>query len=343
LAILTQQGRDIRLSEKRFEGYKHFANKLWNAGRFILMNLDEDLLTKLPYSAPPRVEDLWILTLLNETAQRVNDALSEYKFSNACQALYDFVWSEFCDWYIEKCKLRLYAKVEEETPPEEKERIERERITAQSFLLMTFDRILKLLHPFMPYITEELYMNLPTAVKESVSLEEFPQYNPQEVYPQAKERIERLKEIITSIRALRSDLRIEPARKIKLYYRAEDSKGLVEEFKEYILSLAKVEELVEVQERPPATIAGFSKDFEFYIPVEFGAKVEELIQSYKRKLQEVEKTLDNLSARLKSPNFLEKAPPEEVEKTKQSVEGLTQEQERLSKLIKLLEEVMVEL
>jgi len=117
----------------------------------------------------------------------------------------------------------------------------------------------------------------------------------------------------------------------------------VEKFKEYILSLAKVEELVEVQERPPATIAGFSKDFEFYIPVEFGAKVEELIQSYKRKLQEVEKTLDNLSARLKSPNFLEKAPPEEVEKTKQSVEELTQEQERLSKLIKLLEEVMVEL
>jgi valyl-tRNA synthetase len=343
LAILTQQGRDIRLSEKRFEGYKHFANKLWNAGRFILMNLDEDLLTKLPYSAPPRVEDLWILTLLNETAQRVNDALSEYKFSNACQALYDFVWSEFCDWYIEMCKLRLYAKVEENAPPEEKERIERERITAQSFLLMTFDRILKLLHPFMPYITEELYLNLPTAVKDSISLEEFPQYNPQEVYPQAKEKIERLKEIITSIRALRSDLRIEPAKKIKLYYRAEDSKGLAEEFKEYILSLAKVEELVEVQERPPATIGGFSKDFEFYIPVEFGAKVEELIQSYKRKLQEVEKTLDNLSARLKSPNFLEKAPPEEVEKTKQSVEELTQEQERLRKLIKLLEEVMVEL
>ncbi len=343
LAILTQQGRDIRLSEKRFEGYKHFANKLWNAGRFILMNLDEDLLAKLPYSAPPRMEDLWILTLLNETTQKVNTALSQYEFSVASQALYEFVWSEFCDWYIEMCKLRLYAKAEQDSSQEERERIERERTTVQSFLLMTFDRILKLLHPFMPYITEELYLNLPTAVKESISLESFPQYNPHEVYLQAKEKIERLKEIITSIRALRSDLRIEPARKIRLYYKAEGSKGLVEEFKAHILSLAKVEELVEVKERPTATVAGFSRDFEFYIPVEYGAKVEELLQSYKRRLQETEKTLSSLSARLESPRFLEKAPAEEVEKTKQSVEELKQEREKLSNLIRLLEEVMVEL
>ncbi|MFN3814009.1 MAG: class I tRNA ligase family protein, partial [Aquificaceae bacterium] len=160
LSILAQQGRDIKLSEKRFEGYKHFANKLWNAGRFILLNLDDDLLQSLPYGAPPRTEDLWILTKLNKTVRRVNDALSKYEFSDACHAIYEFVWSEFCDWYLEMSKLRLYAKPKEEG---EEERTKQERITVQATLLSVFDRILKLLHPFMPYITEELWKMLPTS------------------------------------------------------------------------------------------------------------------------------------------------------------------------------------
>ena len=337
LAILTQQGRDVRLSEKRFEGYKHFANKLWNAGRFILLNLDEDILSKMPYMAPPRWEDLWILTLLNETTQKVNKALEEYEFSLACQSLYEFVWSEFCDWYIEMSKLRLYAKAQSE---EEKDRIEKESITAQAFLLMVFDRILKLLHPFMPFITEELYHHLPTSNKESLSLESYPTYNPQEVYPEAKEKVERLKQIITSIRSLRSDLRIEPSKKIKLFYRANQSLELVKAFEDYIKALAKVEELVEVSDRPSGCIAGFSKDFEFFIPVEGNVNVQELLQSYSKKLSEVEKTLDTFQKRLENPQFLEKAPEEEVEKVKQAVQELSQEKEKIKSLIELLEEVM---
>ncbi|WP_448583350.1 class I tRNA ligase family protein [Thermocrinis sp.] len=337
LAILTQQGRDIRLSEKRFEGYKHFANKLWNAGRFILLNLDEDLLSKMPYMAPPRWEDLWILTLLNETIQKVNKALEEYEFSLACQSLYDFVWSEFCDWYIEMSKLRLYAKAQSE---EEKEKVEKERITAQAFLLMVFDRILKLLHPFIPFITEELYHHLPSSTKESISLESYPEYNPQEVYPEAKEKLERLKQIITSIRALRSDLRIEPSKKIKLFYRADQSAELVRMFEDYIKVLAKVEELIEVSDRPSGCIAGFSKDFEFFIPVEGNINVQELLQSYSRKLSEVEKSLDTFQRRLENRQFLEKAPEEELEKVRKAVQELSQERDKIKSLIELLEEVM---
>ncbi|WP_448587324.1 class I tRNA ligase family protein [Thermocrinis sp.] len=337
LAILTQQGRDVRLSEKRFEGYKHFANKLWNAGRFILLNLDDDLLSKMPYGAPPRWEDLWILTLLNETTQKVNKALSEYEFSVACQSLYEFIWSEFCDWYIEMSKLRLYAKPESE---EDKERVEKERITAQSFLLLVFDRILKLLHPFMPFITEELYSHLPTSTKESISIESYPQFNPQEVYPEAKEKIERLKEIITAIRSLRSDLRIEPSRRIRLYYRARQSMELVKTFEDYIKSLAKVEELVEVSEKPTGTVAGFSKDFEFFVPIEGNVNTSELINSYTRRLSEVEKSLESFQKRLENPNFLAKAPEEELEKVRQAVQELSQEKEKLRGLIDMLKEVV---
>ncbi len=340
LAILTQQGRDIRLSEKRFEGYKHFANKLWNAGRFILMNLEPDLLTKLPYCAQPRAEDLWIITKLNKTIQKVNKALSEYEFSESARELYEFIWSEFCDWYIEFSKLRLYSKPDESLPEEERkaqeEAINRERITVQATLLNVFEKTLRLLHPFMPFITEELWLELPTAHKESISIIEYPQHNTLEVYEEAESKVERLKEVISAIRSLRSDLRIEPSRKIRLYYRAGESKGLVEEFMPHILSLARLENLEEVQTAPPNCLAGFSKDFEFYLPVEEGVKVQELINSYSRRLSEVEKSLQNLQQKLGNENFLKRAPEEEVSKAKEALEDLQRERQKVETLLSLL-------
>ncbi len=340
LAILTQQGRDIRLSEKRFEGYKHFANKLWNAGRFILMNLDEDLLSNLPYGAPPSPEDLWITTLLNETVQKVNKALEEYEFSQACQTIYDFIWSEFCDWYIEMTKHRLYAKVDESLPEEQRQeeerRIKAERITAQSTLLYVFEKTLRLLHPFMPYITEELWLSLPTAHRESVSLTEYPQHNPQEVYPEAKHKVERLKSIISAIRSLRSDLRIEPSKKIKLYYRGEEE--LLRELSHHVMSLAKVSELERVEQRPPNTVAGFSGDFEFFIPISEGVDLEELISSYQRRHKEVLSELEKFGKKLSNEGFLKKAPPEEVQKAQAIHRELSQEKEKIENILKVLEE-----
>ncbi|MEJ5339193.1 MAG: valine--tRNA ligase [Aquificaceae bacterium] len=344
LAILTQQGRDIRLSEKRFEGYKHFANKLWNAGRFILMNLQPDLLSSLPYFAPPRPEDLWIITRLNKTAEKVNRALSEYEFSEAARELYEFVWSEFCDWYIEFSKLRLYAKPDENLPEEERraqdERIRAEKITVQATLLTVFEKTLRLLHPFMPFITEDLWQNLPVAHRESISLTDYPQFNPKEVYEEAEKKVERIKEIVSSIRSLRSDLRIEPSRKVKLYYRAGESRQLVHEFLPHILSLARLESLEEVVEEPSNCVAGFSKDFEFYLPVEEGIKVEELISSYSKRLSEIEKSLQSLQQKLSNENFLKRAPEEEVQKARENLAELMQEREKVENLLALLKRVV---
>ena len=344
LAILTQQGRDIRLSEKRFEGYKHFANKLWNAGRFILMNLEPDLLTKLPYCAPPRGEDLWIITKLNRTIEKVNKALSEYEFSEASRELYEFIWSEFCDWYIEFSKLRLYAKADESLPEEERkaqeEAINREKITVQATLLNVFEKTLRLLHPFMPFITEELWLELPTAHKESISLTEYPQHNPSEIYEEAEKKVERLKEIISAIRSLRSDLRIEPSRKIRLYYKAGESKELVKEFMPHILSLARLESLEEVQTEPPNCVADFSRDFEFYLPVEEGVKVQELINSYSKRLSEIEKSLQSFQQKLSNENFLRRAPEEEINKAKEALEELQEEKQKVEGLLSLLKRLV---
>ncbi|MCS6957084.1 MAG: valine--tRNA ligase [Aquificaceae bacterium] len=340
LAILTQQGRDIRLSEKRFEGYKHFANKLWNAGRFIILNLDEDLLSKLPYGAPPKAEDLWIITKLNKTTKKVNHALAHYEFSEAAKELYEFIWSEFCDWYIEFSKLRLYAKPEEGISEEERkaqeESINADRITVQATLLMVFERVLRLLHPFMPYITEELWEEIPTGHKESISITPYPQFNPQEVYEDAEAQIERLKEIISAIRSLRSDLKIEPSRKVRLYYRAKESREIADRFKAHIISLARLESLEEVEEKPNNTIASFSKDFEFYLPVEGSIRLEELIQSYSRRLSEVEKSIQSLEQRLSNENYISRAPEEEVQRTKDSLKELQQEREKVRVLLQML-------
>jgi len=341
LAILTQQGRDIRLSEKRFEGYKHFANKIWNAGRFILLNLDEDLLTNLPYAAPPRPEDLWITTRLNQTAEAVNRHLLRYEFSEAAKELYEFVWSELCDWYIEFSKIRLYAKVDHSLPEEEREaqeqRLRAERITAQANLLYLFEKTLRLLHPFMPYITEELWLKLPTAHKESISLTQYPQY--EEVHTESFQKVERLKEVISTIRSLRSDLRIEPSRRIRLYYKANESRKVFEEFKEHIQSLARIEALVEVEERPPHCVASFTRDAELFLPVEEGIKVEELLESYGRRLLEVERSMHGFVARLSNENFLKRAPEEEINRTREAVRELEEEKRRIEKLLSLLKEV----
>ncbi|MCS7307081.1 MAG: valine--tRNA ligase [Aquificaceae bacterium] len=340
LAILTQQGRDIRLSEKRFEGYKHFANKLWNAGRFILMNLQDDLLPNLPYAAAPRKEDLWIITRLNKTAEKVNKAISEYDFSRSARELYEFVWSEFCDWYIEFSKLRLYAKPDESLPEEEKKAMEAlinaERITVQATLLSVFEKTLRLLHPFMPFITEKLWQELPVAHKESISFAEYPQFNEQEFYEEAEESVERIKQVISSIRALRSDLRIEPSKKIKLFYRANESKSLVEEFKPHILNLARLESLEYTPEAPPRCVAGFSGDFEFFLPVEEGIKVNELISSYSKRLQEVEKQLKSNEEKLKNEHFLKRAPEEEVQRVREEWQVLKEEKTKVQTLLETL-------
>ncbi|MCX8164293.1 MAG: valine--tRNA ligase [Aquificaceae bacterium] len=337
LAVLTQQGRDIKLSEKRFEGYKHFANKLWNAGRFILLNLDSDLLSNLPYSAPPRAEDLWITTKLNKTARVVNEALSEYDFSEAARELYEFVWSELCDWYIEFSKLRLYAKPEENLTEEERrvqeEKIRAERITVQAMLLGVFEKTLRLLHPFMPFITEKLWQELPTAHGRSISLVQYPHFNEQEVYEEAERRVERLKEIIGAIRSLRSDLRIEPSKKIRLFYKARESLKLVEEFMPHILSLARLESLQEVFVLPERAVAGFSEDFEFFVPLEEGIRLEELISSYSRRLQELEKQLTSLEEKLSNENFLRRAPEEEVDRARIMLEELKREKLKVEELL----------
>jgi len=341
LAILTVQGRDIKLSKKRFEGYKHFANKIWNATRFVLMNTPDDFATMLPYMAPLKPEDRWIMTLLNETAEKVNRALEAYDFSRASQAIYDFFWSDFCDWYIEFSKERIYRKPPEgegEEAQEEQARIISEKTTALYTLNYVLEKALRILHPFMPYITEELWHRLPASDGESISLKDFPEKKQEEIFPEDREKIDRLREIIGAIRSLRSDLQIEPSRKLKAFYRSESesSRAVIEDFKAHILNLAKLEEFSEVPERPENTLATFSGDVEIYLSVEGHVDVEKLTESYERKKEKLLAELERVNKKLSNEGFVRKAPPEVVEKEKRIKKELEESLHKVDRILGVL-------
>ena len=337
LAILTVQGRDIKLAEEKFEGYKHFANKIWNAARYVLMNVPEDFLARIPYMAPLRPEDKWIITRLNETAEEVNQALSEYNYSKAAHSIYEFFWSDYCDWYIEFTKERIYKKAPEDNE-ELKEKIESEKTTALYTLLYVLEKALRILHPFMPFITEELWHKLPNAEGESISLQEYPEKKEDEIYEEDKKKIERLKEIISTIRSLRSDLQIKPNQYIRASYKAgeEFSKKVIGEFKNHILNLAKLESFEEVKERPENTVATFSRDTEIYIYTEGQVDVEKLIETYEKKKEKLTKELERVNKKLSNENFLKKAPIEVVEKERRIKEELENDLRKIEEILKVL-------
>ncbi|AAC07375.1 valine--tRNA ligase [Aquifex aeolicus] len=337
LAILTVQGRDIKLAEEKFEGYKHFANKIWNAARYVLMNTPEDFIARIPYMAPLKPEDKWIITKLNETAEEVNKALENYQYSQAAHAIYEFFWSDYCDWYIEFTKERIYKKAPEDNE-EEKAKVENERTTALYTLHYVLEKALRILHPFMPYITEELWHKLPNAEGESISLAEFPQKNEDEIYEEDKQKVERLKEIISAIRAIRSDLQIKPSEKIKASFKTESefSRRVIQEFKNHILNLAKLESFEEVSQRPQNTVATFSKDTEIYVHIEGHVDLDKLIQSYEKKREKLLKELERVNKKLSNENFLKKAPVEVVEKEKQIKEELENDLKKVEEILKVL-------
>ncbi len=339
LAILTVQGRDIRLSEKRFEGYKHFANKIWNASRYILMNTPDDFLSRIPYMAQMRPEDRWILTRLNETAEAVNKALENYDFSKAAHAIYEFFWSDFCDWYIEMTKERVYRKAPEENE-EERTRVEAERTTALYTLHYVLEKALRILHPFMPFITEEIWHRLPSADGETISLKEFPEKRQDEMFPEDAGKIERLREIVTAVRSLRSDLQIEPSKRLKAYYRTErrETKTLVEELKHHILNLARLEAFEEVSGKPEGTVSTFSGDLEIFLSVEGEVDIGRLKETYRRRREKVLSELERVNRKLSNENFLKKAPQEVVEKERRIKEELEEELMKIDRVLSILED-----
>ncbi len=337
LAALAAQGRDIRLSEKRIEGYKHFANKIWNASKYVITNIENFLESGGHLSSDIRslnlsLEDKWILTSLQETIKNAEKAINEYRYNDYASVLYDFFWHQYCDWYLEFTKERIYKGSEED------------KQTAISVLAYVLDQSMRLLHPMMPFITEEIWQKLPIKDKDYLPVASYPSYNIDLVFEREKSLIEDFKELIISIRTARADFGIEPSRKLNIYIKPVD-KEFEEALKTLIPAikhLAKVEN-IEIStdiERPSNTVVAVSKKAEVYIDIQGAIDLEREIQRQEKILKDIEKSISISEKKLSNENFIKKAPEHVVEKEKKLYEELKEKAAKVKRILDSLKEAL---
>ncbi len=351
LAIYAAQGRDIKLDIKRIEGYRAFLNKVWNATRFALMNLED-------YEAPAyetyvsawgeesvrpmKFEDLsladrWILARLDDTVERVTQALEEFRFNEVAQALYQFTWREFCDWYIELVKPTLYDESDDNAP---------RRQATQGTLLYVLETILRLMHPVCPYVTEEIWQALPKGedAPESVMITDWPLARPQLEMEVERGQMETLIEVISAIRGIRGETNVNPGAVIEeVLLCAEDPAKIaaLEVGTPYIQRLAKVEAVrlvgSEEFEGLKAAAAAVTDGVELRIPLAGLIDVEEERSRILKELERVAEDIAFVSKKLSNQNFVDRAPAEIVEKERSKLTAYEDEQQTLQESLKELE------
>ncbi len=296
LATGNAPGNDMRYYPERVESSRNFANKVWNAARFILMNLKEE---DLSFStAGLRPEDEWILTRYNDVVRDVTENLDKFEIGLALQKVYDFIWDLFCDWYIELVKPRLYAGGEESA-------------MAQRVLLFVFSGALKMLHPFMPFITEEIWQALPTAEEACVTAR-FPVYDPALRFSESAGRMEHVMETIKAIRNRRAEMNVPHSRKASLYIETAHPEWF-EGAALFYQKLAGAEQVLINSKIPEGTVQLVCDGASLYIPFAELIDLESELRRLNKELEKARGELARVEGKLKNQGFISKAPAALVE------------------------------
>ncbi len=316
LASLAVPGMDISLSEERMAGYRAFANKIWNAARFVLMNIQGQELSI--NEAELTLADRWIRSRLRKIIQEINSALEQYKFYEAADKIYHFTWHEFCDWYLELSKPSLREG----------------RNTTRAVLAQTLELTLRLLHPFMPFITEEVYGHLPGAQK-SIALGPFPVAEALPADETAESLVALLQELVTEIRSIRSEHRLPPSLKINAWIRAADemtAARLAElmPYIEFLSGLTKLELKTGFATGVPC-LKGAGATWEVAIPAAGVVDLEVEKERLEKEIRRVEEEIAKLQNRLDNNSFIEKAPAKVIEETKANLRELQARRDKLTK------------
>lgn len=331
LCAFAAMGRDIKLSTERIGGYRNFVNKLWNASRFALMNLDDfdpqqaDLSS---YELSPA--DQWILDRFAKTATEVNQALAGYKFNDVASLLYSFTWHEFCDWYVELSKDDLYG--DDSTA----------RKRAQAVIYTVLDGLLRLLHPLLPFVTEEIWQALPGERPcASIMQAEYPTAGVVPVDSATVARMDLLMDVIRAIRNIRGELDLPPGKRIRVVLdcKSPESVLAIETGQAYIKSLARVDSLefgvgIEHPAQASTQVAG---NVEVLIPLADLVNVEEESARLEKEIQKVEKDVVFFAKKLSNEKFVANAPPQVLEKDRSK---LAAAEEKLSILRQGLEKIL---
>jgi valyl-tRNA synthetase len=338
---LAQVGTtDTRWNEKQVESYRNFANKIWNAARFCLMNSEGATITPGLLEAKPdlSLHDRWILSQLNKTSRDVQRALGDYQFHEAVQALYHFFWDDFCDWYIELTKADVTAEADSAN-----------RTEARSRLLTVLEQALRLLHPFMPYITEELWLQLPGVNKEllhpayhnaepTIMLTAYPELRPELINEKSEGEMRAVIDVISRVRNIRSEMNIKPGERVQLLISApeESLRTVFANNKNQISRLARASEISinEKLDAPRASArAVLVGGAELAIPLEglidFAQEQQRLIKEKEKLASEATK----LEAQLANPQFAERAPREKVDEARARIADIAQRTSQLEQTI----------
>jgi valyl-tRNA synthetase len=313
LAAQAAPGTDIAFNPSRTEGYRAFANKIWNAARFMFMNMGQSSVVSLQPSAktgiagfePAGLEDRWILSRFNRVAQEMNEAIQSYRFDNACHTIYQFFWGEFCDWYLELIKPRLNS--------EDKKTVAR----ACANLVALFEAALRLLHPIMPFITEEIWHALydQKPPLKSIALAPYPQAETGQMDDAAETEMAILQDLIVSVRNLRAELKVEPRLNVPIQVHTQDGvRQIFEENRAAVERLANVEEMAFVGQSL-AKEAGARSTARFDVRVLYEKKIDVAAERERldKELARIEKQIESAERQLGNEQFLAKAPPKVVE------------------------------
>jgi valyl-tRNA synthetase len=327
LTSLTIQGNFICLSEERIKGFRNFTNKIWNVSRFSIMNLTDFDIDKIEKEKlKMTLVDKWIISKLNETIKKSTEYLNEYKYGEAVKIIYEFAWNEFCDWYIEFSKPKLY---------QEKNTIERQ--TSQYILWFVLENTLRLLHPFMPFITEEIWQKLPHK-GESIMVSPWPKYKKEYENKDAENKIDRIMSIIKTIRNIKSDMSIPYSKKIDLYLNVneKDKLKLIEENIYYIETMIKTKSL-EIGtgiKKPEYSATGVLEGMEIFIPLKDIINISEEIARLKKKLNKINNELNIIFKKINNKDFLSRAPEAIIKKERDKANDLRGIKERLENNLK---------
>ena len=322
-------GNDMRFYWERVENSRNFANKIWNASRFIMMNMEKaDFADVKPGELT--TADRWILSKVNTLAKDMTDNMEKFELGIAVSKVYDFIWEEFCDWYIEMVKPRLYSDTDET------------KAAALWTLNTVLTQALKLLHPYMPFITEEIFCNLQDS-EESIMVSQWPQYKDEWNYAEDEAAVDTIKAAVRAIRNLRTGMNVPPSKKAKVYVVSpkEGVRSIFETSKNFFATLSYASEVAVQEDKTgidESAVSTLIHDAAVYIPLEELVDIDKEIQRLEKEAEKLAGEIKRASGMLANPKFVDKAPAAKVEEEKAKLDKYTemarQVEERLAQLKK---------
>jgi valyl-tRNA synthetase len=314
---LASNNRDINFDLNRVEGYRNFCNKIWNAARFVLMNNEQQIVCEQKsYS----LADKWIQSLLQQTIASYEKHIANYRFDLASQALYEFVWNEYCDWYLELTKGVMYSE----------QATDAEKAGTQETLINVLDAMLRLLHPFMPFITEEIWQKVSTIttreVKEgSLIIQQFPDFDESQVDQLAEQDVAWLKQVIVAIRNIRGEMNIAPSKRLQVMFDkgTEQDQRRVQEHQQLLMNLAKLESVQWLSGEAPLAVTALAGDMEVLIPMKGLIDKDAELSRLAKEISKLEQDLKRVQGKLSNPGFTAKAPEAVVAKEQQKLDEMS--------------------